>query len=128
MQNKKTNKKTNITKEVNSRKKRRRKLGRRIKIALQLITIVILLSITGGIFYFYHTYGNTIIELQMDAREKVNASTPDTFKASQTSLVYDAKGKVISTLKASKDVYYVDYNDIPQAFIDSMVATEDRKF
>jgi penicillin-binding protein 4 len=109
-------------------KKGKRKVKRIIKLTLQSILLLILLGMAGGIFYFYFAYGKTILQLQSDARQMVNTSTPDTFKANQTSLVYDADGNLISTLKAEKDVYYLEYQDIPTTAIDAMVVTEDRKF
>lgn len=107
---------------------KKRRMKSKVKITLQLIIIVVLSSITAGIFYFYYNYGSTIFALQKDAKEKVAASTLDTFRASQTSTVYDADGKVISTIKSVKDVYYLDYEKIPETFIDAMIVSEDRKF
>jgi penicillin-binding protein 4 len=109
-------------------KKGKRSIGRKIKLGLQIMLFLTLLSITVGIFYFYHLYGKTILQLQSDAREMVSESTEDTFKASQTSLVYDEDGNLISTLKSEKDVYYIEYEQIPTLAIDAMVVTEDRKF
>lgn len=119
-------------KKVNQKKVNQKKGGRRIrrkvKITLQLITFLTLLSITIVIFYFYLTYGKTILRLQSEAKELVSESTEATFNSSLTSLVYDTDGNLISTLKAEKDVYYIDYEDIPAAAIDAMVVSEDRKF
>lgn len=109
-------------------KKTKSRVGHKIKITLQLITLFTLLTILGVILYFYLAYGKTILAMQSEAKKDVKASTEDTFKASQTSLVYDADGNLISTLKAEKDVYYVKYEDIPMEAIDAMVVTEDRKF
>lgn len=66
--------------------------------------------------------------MQSEAKQLVNTSTYHTFCATQTSLVYDSEGDVISTLKAEKDVYYLDYEDIPEKVIDAMVVSEDRNF
>lgn len=107
---------------------KKRRVKSKIKITLQLFTILVLSTITAGIFYFYYNYGSTIFALQRDAKEKVAASNLDTFRASQTSIVYDADGKVISTIKSTKDVYYLEYENIPEAFIDAMIVSEDRKF
>lgn len=110
----------------------KRKSGRsirgKIKVGLQFLLFITLLSIVVAMFYFYKEYGKTIIDLQSDAKQKVRASTEDTFKPSQTSLVYDFEGNLISTLKSEKDVYYIDYTDIPKAAVNAMVVSEDRKF
>lgn len=114
-------------KKVN-RDKERKSVGQVIKLALQLLLLLFLLTMVVGIFYFYTTYGKTLFQLQAEAKQMVNTSTPETFRATQTSLVYDTEGDLISTLKAEKDVYYVEYQDVPDAAIDAMVASEDRKF
>jgi membrane peptidoglycan carboxypeptidase len=109
-------------------KNRGRSIKGKIKVGLQLLVFVILLAIVALMFYFYMEYGRTILDLQKEAKQKVRTSTEDTFKSSQTSLVYDMEGNLISALKAEKDVYYIDYEDIPKAAIDAMVVSEDRKF
>ncbi len=110
------------------KKKTKSKLRHRVKITVQLIVLLTLLAILAAILYFYLAYGKTILRMQSEAKQMVEASTEDTFKASQTSLVYDTDGNLISTLKSEKDVYYLKYEDIPTAAIDALVVTEDRKF
>ena len=50
------------------------------------------------------------------------------FCAAATSTVYAADGSVICTLKAEKDVYYLDYEDIPDSVIYTFLAMEDRSY
>lgn len=114
--------------EKKSKGKKRKKMKSRVKITLQLITIIVLSTVTAGIFYFYFNYGSTILKLQSDAKEKVYASDLNTFRASQTSTVYDTNGKVISSIRSIKDVYYLEYEEIPKVFVDAMVVSEDRKY
>lgn len=111
-----------------NRKKDKKTIGQVIKLILQVSLLLFLLAIVGGIVYFYNSYGKTLFELQAEAKKIVSASTPETFRASQTSLVYDSEGELISTLKTEKDQYYIDYKDIPSLAIHSMVVTEDKKF
>jgi len=73
-----------------------RKLGYIIKSTFQIITLCVLLTVAIGIFYFYHAYGKIILQLQAEAKQKISSSTEDTFRAVQTSLVYDAQGNLIS--------------------------------
>lgn len=110
------------------KEKHRSKVGRGIKITFQFMLLITLLAVLGGILYFYLNYGKTILQMQREANRKVDASTENTFRSSQTSLVYDSKGGLISTLKSDKDVYYIKYEDIPAAAVDAMVVTEDRNF
>jgi penicillin-binding protein, 1A family len=111
-----------------NRKKTNGKIGRKIKISIQFVILFTLLAILGVILYFYINYGKTILKMQSQAKEMVDKSTEDTFRSSQTSVIYDTDGNLIKELKAEKDVYYIKYNDIPVAAIDAMVVTEDRNF
>ncbi len=112
----------------NNSKKTKGKIGHRIKISVQFIVLFTLLAILGAILYFYINYGKTILKMQAQAKEMVDKSTEDTFRSSQTSVIYDSDGTLIKELKAEKDVYYIKYNDIPTEAIDAMVVTEDRNF
>ncbi len=116
------------SKKTKPKKKEKSNKRRVIRFTIQASILIILVLILAGIAFFYHKYGRTLLNLQSEAKKLVDASTKDTFKASQTSQVYDSDGKVISTLRTEKDVYYVLYQDIPAAFIDAMIVTEDRKF
>ncbi|MBE5966208.1 MAG: glycosyl transferase [Lachnospiraceae bacterium] len=111
-----------------SNKKERRSVGQAVKRAFQIIFLVLLLIIVAGIFIFYHIYGKNLIQLQSEARRLIRTSSADTFRAAQTSLVYDSEGDLISTLKTEKDVYYINFEDIPSEAIDAMLVSEDRKF
>lgn len=109
-------------------KKEQKSAGQIIKLILQFLLLLFLLAVATGIFYFYRSYGKTLLQLQAEAKQKVSTSSADTFRATQTSLVYDTEGGIISTLKAVKDVYYIGYVDIPKPVVDAMVVSEDRKF
>ena len=122
MSTKTTNQKTG------SSKKKNKKLKHRVKLTIQIAVFSILLIIAVGIFYFYIAYGKIILNLQTEAKQKVSESTEETFRAAQTSIIYDTNGEVIATLKAEKDVYYLDYDEIPKYVIDAMLVTEDKKF
>ncbi len=112
----------------NKDKKDNRSVGQAIQFGLKLIILFVLIGIAIGIFYFYHTYGKTLLKMQSEAKRIVSASVPETFRATETSLVYDADGGLISTLRAEKDVYYIEYKDIPVLAVEAIVATEDKKF
>ncbi|HPU62596.1 MAG TPA: PBP1A family penicillin-binding protein [Mobilitalea sp.] len=105
-----------------------KKIGQRIKLFLKLIVLLVLLAVIAGIFYFYNTYGKIIMKYQQEAKSIVRSSSEDTFRSSQTSLVYYSDGELISALKGVKDVYYIEYKDIPTAVINAIIVTEDKKF
>lgn len=107
-----------------SKKKKHTKRGFILKVIL-LLFLVMTLGIT---IFLYAKYGDDIIAAKNDAKALVEASTPDTFKASATSLVYDIDGKQIAQLKGDKDMYYIGLDEIPDAAERAMIDTEDRKF
>lgn len=109
-------------------KKEKRTAGQVIKLVLKLLLLLFLLAVAAGIFCFYRTYGRILFQLQSESRKLVEASTEASFRSAQTSLVYDTDGELISTLKGVKDVYYVEYENIPPAVLDAFVVTEDKKF
>ena len=95
--------------------------GKSIRILI-LLTVVLL----GVIIYF--RYGQDVITMYQEARLMVKLSNADTFCSAQTSIVYDVNGDEMKTLSGEKDMYYVEYADIPVYFMDAMIAVEDRKF
>lgn len=103
-------------------------LTSRVKIVIKLAIILVLLGVLTGGILFYVKYGKDILDSQQMAKECVGASTEDTFKQNQTSIVYDCNGDVISTVKGDKDSYYIKYEDIPECAKDVMVITEDKTF
>ncbi|HHT88506.1 MAG TPA: glycosyl transferase [Clostridiales bacterium] len=105
-----------------------RRIRQTIKLILKLFVLLFLLVFAIGIFYFYNSYGKIIIKLQKEAKEIVRASSEETFRSSQTSLVYDTNGELISTLKGARDVYYIEYKDIPTTVLNAIIVTEDKKF
>lgn len=56
------------------------------------------------------------------------ASTVDTFRESGTTVIYDAEGNELCTMRESKDMYYVDISQIPEGLQDAFVVMEDKDF
>ena len=69
-----------------------------------------------------------IKEHRDEAVRLVAGSTADSFRSTQTTVAYDIDGNVLLTMRSSKDMYYVTYDEIPQAVKDSFIIMEDRKF
>ena len=86
------------------------------------------LVLAGVAYYYLGGYAKQIKELQAEAEHYVRTSTVDTFKTSQTGIVYDANGNQISVLKGEKDVYYLPYDEIPTNVTAAIVSIEDKKF
>lgn len=128
----KPSKNTGKPKENKKQKKKRKGilhgLGRGVKRTLfTIIALIFIIILIAGIS-FYVKYGKQLLSYQSKANTLVRRSSAATFKASQTSLVYAADGELISRLKGEKDVYYIDYEDIPKYAVQAMICTEDRKF
>ena len=112
----------------NSAMKNNKRTGQAIKLILKLFVLLFLLALMIGIIYFYNSYGRTILKLQREAKDIVRTSSEETFRPAQTSLIYDNDGELISTLRGVKDVYYIEYKDIPTTVLNAIIVTEDKKF
>ena len=69
-----------------------------------------------------------IAAMYKEAVEMVSESDENTFKAEQTSIVYDRNGNELKKLKGEKDVHYLEYEDIPDAAKLAIISVEDKKF
>ena len=111
-----------------SKKKKKKKKYRAFWFFAKL-QIVLVLLVAGAVgWYYYGGYAQKVAIMQQEARMFVQKSNADTFRSVQTSLVYDANGKLISALKGEKDVYYLEYEDIPAYAVAAMISIEDKKF
>lgn len=94
----------------------------------KIVLLLGLLTAVALTIILYLKYGDAVITAKNDAQALVDASSPETFRAAETSIVFDKNGKQIATLKGDKDVFYVGLDSIPQAAIDAFIVTEDKKF
>lgn len=111
----------------NSKKKRKKKY-RLFWFFAKVQLFLLSLGILGVVVLYATGYGEKIEDLRKDALQKVAQSDENTFKASQTSLVFDADGNQISKLKGEKDVYYLDIDEIPYYVKTAFISVEDKKF
>lgn len=90
---------------------------------------VLLVLVLGALTYYYAGgYAKKVNHLHSEAVSDVANSTKNTFRAIQTSEVYDANGSLISVLKGEKDVYYEEYDQIPAYIREAIVSIEDKRF
>lgn len=110
------------------KEKSKKKKKKRLKAIL--ISQIILLTLILGVlaFYFFGGYAKKIKELRAEADQLVRTSTEETFRASQTSVVYDVNGKEITVVKGEKDSYYLTYDNIPDSVKAAIISIEDKKF
>ena len=112
-----------------SKKKKKKKKKYRVFWFFAKLQFLLLLVVGAAVgWYYYGGYAQKVSALQQEARMLVQKSSEATFRSVQTSLVYDADGRLISTLKGEKDVYYLEYEDIPAYAVAAMISIEDKKF
>lgn len=124
----KTPKDVEKAKKRQARKERRKKRKRVRRIILSYLLVIFLLVVVIGGYYVYERFGKYFIKYRDAAIEVVADSTPETFRQDETSIVYDTNGKKLREVTGEKEVYYKTYDEIPPAFVEAMVAVEDRRF
>ena len=113
---------TKETKKIIPESKKKKK--KKHKKVLLKVSIVFLLLVVIGWF----TFGAKVMKLRSEAKKLVSESNEQTFKASQTSIVYDTNGKQLLKFKGEKDVYYLKYKELPVYVIAAVISVEDRNF
>lgn len=108
-------------------KKPKRK-HRGLKIFLELQVVLILFVIGAITYYYVGGYANEVAKLRNEAIRMVNSADENTFRSSETSLAYDSNGNILSVLKGEKDVYYLEYSEIPIYAKEAIISIEDKKF
>lgn len=129
---KKNEKKSSVSKENAEKKKgkkgKKKKRFPKLRLALKILFLILLLAILGGLIVFYFKFGDDLIRWKSEARELVDESNENTFRSSETSIIYNSKKKPIAKLKGDKDSSYIKFADIPKEAIDCMVVSEDRDY
>lgn len=114
---------------MSDKKKKKKKTGsQRMWGFLKFQMVLILLVLAAVAYYYAGGYAAKVASMKREAVHLVSKSDDDTFRSSQTSIVYDANGATISVLKGEKDVYYLELADIPIYAQQAIISTEDKKF
>ena len=95
-------------------------------VKLQIFFMLVVLA--GFLYYNYGGYAKQLQAIRQDAVRMVRESSDVTFIPSQTSILYDTNGQLISFIKGEKEADYVEYEDIPAYFVTAMVSIEDKRF
>lgn len=98
--------------EKAKKKRRRFRFGYYFLILLTFLAICILLGVVGFFYYIYKSAP------EFDPTQLYNK---------EASLIYDSKGNLIATLGREKREN-VTYDELPEVFVDALVATEDARF
>lgn len=117
-----------LAKKEKKKKKHKSPMGRAIGIVVKIIIALLLTIVVVGGILLYMKYGKRIMAMEAEAKKIVAASSLETFRQNETSIIYDANGTIISKLKGEKDVYYINYNDIPKKAVDAITSIEDKSF
>ena len=109
-------------------KKKKKKKHRLFWFVVKLQILLMVLVIAGFVYYNYGGYAKKLQEFRKEAVALVRESDEKTFIPSQTSIVYADDGQMISFVKGEKEADYVEYADIPEYFVKSMVSVEDKRY
>ena len=90
--------------------------------------VLIMLVVAAIAYYYVGGYAAKVKAMKTEAVHLVANSNADTFRQSQTSEAYDCNGELLSVLKGEKDVYYVEFDNIPIYVKQAIVSTEDKRF
>ena len=103
-----------LDKETKKAKSKRKKLrwGYYLLILITFMAICMLIGMAGFFFYIYKSAP------EFDPTQLYNK---------EASLIYDSQNNLIATLGREKREN-VDYDELPQVFVDALVATEDARF
>ncbi len=111
-----------------AKKKEQKKKHRGLKILLGFAITMLIFGAIGLGGLYVTGIGPKVLELHKEAIQLVNSSTAETFKASQTTLVYDTNGDQIASLKGDKGIYYLESESIPTYVKNAFISIEDKKF
>ena len=110
-------------------KKQKKKEKHRLFWLVVKLQMLLMIAVVAGIFYYnYGGYAEEIQQYRKEAIELVRSSNENTFIPSRSSAVYDVNRNLISHMRSEKEAVYVEFKDIPTAFVDAMVSIEDKRF
>lgn len=110
------------------RKRKKKTKSQKIWGFLQFQMVLIMLVVAAIAYYYVGGYAAKVKAMKTEAVHLVANSNADTFRQSQTSEAYDCNGELLSVLKGEKDVYYVEFDNIPIYVKQAIVSTEDKRF
>ncbi len=110
------------------KKQKRQKKHPKFWLVFKVVLLLFLVTVLVVGIVFYVRYGRDIFRMQDQAIELVKDSSPETFRASETTIAYNSKGKQIAVLKGDKDSYYMSFDEIPEYVKDAFTVTEDKRF
>ena len=95
---------------------------------IRILIICFLLAFIAGGIYVYQKYGDRVMQYKARAESIALTSSRKDFTGGQTTVIYDADGGLITSLRSGKEAYYLEFADIPKNALNAMIVSEDRKF
>ena len=98
------------------------------KSTLKKILLAVAILLTGIVLIFGGIFGGKLLKLRSDAKKLMKNVGPDTFRDTETSIIYDINGKEISTISGIKELFYLESEEIPAVMKQMFVQVEDKDF
>lgn len=109
--------------EKNVKNKKKKHKSKALKIVLAVAA-----AIAGILLMVILVYAGSILKLRNNAKEVIADVTKETFRQTETSIIYDINGEEITTLSGVKELYYIESGDIPEILKQAFVVIEDKDF
>ena len=109
--------------EKNVKNKKKKHKSKALKIVLAVAA-----AIAGILLMVILVYAGSILKLRNNAKEVIADVTKETFRQTETSIIYDINGEEITTLSGIKELYYIESGDIPEILKQAFVVIEDKDF
>lgn len=94
---------------------------KKIFLSLVLVVLLAVLAVVSVFGYFLFKY-------EKEAKQMVADGGVEAFRSEETTIIYDANGKVITNLIGKKTAYYLALDKIPYLVKRALITSEDRNF
>ena len=108
------NAKAGVSSAQKRQSKKKNKKHRKFWLGVKIFLLVVLLAVLTALGIFYFKYGDELLGWRNEAVKIVKNSSVDTFRSSETSIIYASNKSMMAKLKGDKDSYYLEANNIPQ--------------
>ncbi len=108
-------------KELSPKNKKKKRKKRKVILMIVVFILGILLIIAA-------VYIGRVLKLRSNALKITAGITADTFRQTETSVVYDINGDEITSFSGIKELYYLNSESIPDILKTIFVDTEDKDF
>ena len=95
---------------------------------LKKIILAVVITLLGTLLIVAGVFLGKILKLRSDAKKIMSNVSLDSFRQTETSIIYDKNGKEISALSGIKELYYLESDEIPDVLKKMFVQIEDKDF